>query len=171
MKKSGLARKIIVVLTAVFMSFAALGCGNDLPYYDSMSYSVGKEKADYNNNLFYRNDNKTPIADVAAVYIDDPASSEYGYYYLYGTTSTTSIQCYRSKTLEDWEPMETVFELDGNSEAAEAVYNCYWAPEVILTATKAGIICFFGVGEKQAEVSRPLLRRVRQPLRTFYACT
>ena len=78
MKKSGLARKIIVVLTAVFMAFAALGCGNDLPYYDSMSYSVGTEKADYNNNLFYRNDNKTSIADVAAVYIDDPASSEYG---------------------------------------------------------------------------------------------
>lgn len=151
MKKSGLARKILVVLTAVFMSFAALGCGNDLPYYDSMSYSVGKEKADYNNNLFYRNDNKTSIADVAAVYIDDPASSEYGYYYLYGTTSTTSIQCYRSKTLEEWEPMGTVFELDGNSEAAEAVYNCYWAPEVIFDRDQGRYYLFFSASEKNKQ--------------------
>lgn len=152
------------------MAFAALGCGNDLPYYDSMSYSVGKEKADYNNNLFYRNDNKTPIADVAAVYIDDPASSEYGYYYLYGTTSTTSIQCYRSKTLEDWEPMETVFELDGNSERRLFI-TVTGRLKLFSTATKAGIICFFRRRRKTSRSVTSLLRRVRQPLRTFYACT
>lgn len=136
-----------------------------------MNYTDGADRSEFDNNLFYRNDNKTPIADVAAVYIDDPASSEYGYYYLYGTTSGTSIQCYRSKTLEVWEPIGTVFQLDGNGEDTEALYNCYWAPEVVFDRDEGRYyLFFFGVGEKQAEMSRPLLRGVRQPVRTFYAC-
>lgn len=154
----------------LFTLFVLFGCSVSIPYYDSMNYTDGADRSEFDNNLFYRNDNKTPIADVAAVYIDDPASSEYGYYYLYGTTSGTSIQCYRSKTLEVWEPIGTVFSLTETERIRRLFTTVTGHPKSFSTATKAGIICFFGVGEKQAEMSRPLLRGVRQPVRTFYAC-
>lgn len=135
----------------LFTLFVLFGCSVSIPYYDSMNYTDGADRSEFDNNLFYRNDNKTPIADVAAVYIDDPASSEYGYYYLYGTTSGTSIQCYRSKTLEVWEPIGTVFQLDGNGEDTEALYNCYWAPEVVFDRDEGRYYMFFSASEKNKQ--------------------
>lgn len=47
--------------------------------------------------------------------------------------------------------MGTVFELDGNSEAAEAVYNCYWAPEVIFDRNEGRYYLFFSASEKNKQ--------------------
>ena len=59
-----------------------------------------KDDDKYNHKLFYRNDLLQDIADPQMIYISDPDSSEYGYYYLYGTTSAAvGFEAYRSKDL------------------------------------------------------------------------
>lgn len=148
--------KRIIVAVSLFMAalmlFSACDSGSgktyyeltEKSYYDSTDYEEGSDKAVYNEDLFYRNDRETDIADPFVLYIDEEESSEYGYYYLYGTTSASYLECFRSKDLVDWEPMGVCLNpKDGGSEVASTVYKDVWAPEVIYDSDLGKYILFF----------------------------
>lgn len=87
----------------------------------------------YNTGYFYRNDNTLANPDPQVIYISDPHSTEYGYYYLYGTNaSDTGFQTYRSKDLQNWECMTEVMGYQAFTAPEDNVLKSnFWAPEVI----------------------------------------
>jgi len=91
--------------------------------------------SDYNRNLFYYNELKFEVADPTVIYINDVNSTEYGYFYAYGTSDQIGchgFQAWRSKDMTNWEDMGPVYLPDFNNNWA---YTNYWAPEIIYDAT------------------------------------
>lgn len=43
------------------------------------------------------------------------------------------------------------FQLDGNGEDTEALYNCYWAPEVVFDRDEGRYYLFFSASEKNKQ--------------------
>ncbi|MBO4963083.1 MAG: family 43 glycosylhydrolase, partial [Clostridia bacterium] len=87
--------------------------------------------SDYNRNLFYYNELKFEVADPTVIYISDKNSTEYGYFYAYGTSDQigcVGFQAWRSKDMVNWEDMGPVYLPDFNNNWA---YTNYWAPEII----------------------------------------
>ncbi len=90
----------------------------------------------YVNELFYRNDLGTTAPDPCVIQITDEESTEYGYYYLYGTSDPTmGIRAYRNKDLTGkWEDVtpEKNF-LAFHPAAGHYAYGkgAFWAPEVV----------------------------------------
>lgn len=125
-------KKAICSMLAFLLAASMLaGCGGAksaaLKYDDQI-----KEDNGFNENLFYRNDLETAIADPAVIYIDDESSTEYGYYYMFGTSDANSFSAWRSKTLEHWEDVSAT----KGFPAFYAPDDCFamstfWAPEVI----------------------------------------
>ena len=127
MKKRRIAGLLASMTAAVVL---LTSCGNSkipLSFDDQI-----KEDGTFNQSLFYRNDLVTPVPDPEVIQITDPGSPEYGWYYLYGTNSTTSFICYRSKDLTSW---ENVSEQKGfpmfYPPEDNFCYDTLWAPEVI----------------------------------------
>lgn len=87
----------------------------------------------YNTSFFYRNDNTLANPDPQVIYISDSYSTEYGYYYLYGTNASNSgFQTYRSKDLQNWECMTNVMGYQAfTSPSNNVLKSNFWAPEVI----------------------------------------
>ncbi len=137
-------KKIICLMSAFLLMFGIFaGCGGEtgvpLSYDDQIN-----EDGSFNENLFYRNDLETAVADPAVIYIDDENSTEYGYYYMFGTSDASSFRAWRSKTLEHWEDMSEVV----GYPAFYAPDNCFaqstfWAPEVIYDADLDKYFMFF----------------------------
>ena len=101
-------KKIIGILFAAVLAFSVAACNGNgknmyaLSYDDQMPAS-----GEFNESLFYRNDLETACADPQVMYIDDPTSTENGYYYMYATSDATlgvmGFTAWRSKDLTSWE--------------------------------------------------------------------
>lgn len=113
-----------------------------------------KDDDKYNHKLFYRNDLLQDIADPQMIYISDPDSSEYGYYYLYGTTSAAvGFEAYRSKDLYSWERLSSVMgHLAFEVQEGYAAGINFWAPEVIYDGESGQYYLFYS-GTKAGEAN------------------
>ena len=83
---------------------------------------------DFNKGLYFINKGGVDIADPTMIYITDEDSTEYGYFYAYGTSYGNAFRCLRSKNLTDWENMGVAFAPDHTNSWS---YRHYWAPEII----------------------------------------
>lgn len=119
-----------------------------LPYDDQIHPEYDNA---YIDELFYRNDLGTAAPDPCVIQITDPDSTEYGYYYLYGTTDPTiGFRAYRNKDLTgEWEDVtpEKNF-LAYMPQAGHYAYGKgdFWAPEVIYDET-SGLYYMFYSGQ------------------------
>lgn len=149
----GIWKRSLLTAAMLLLALGTFACnsagGIRMSYYDSTRYGEGAETPDYNENLFYINDFKINIADPFVLRITDEESSEYGYYYMYGTSATTTgLETFRSKDLVNWDPvtksglefgiLDTLDKplgmpgvLDESMFAGLAVLNDIWAPEVV----------------------------------------
>lgn len=140
------------LLAAGILSFS--GCGAQavaLPHDNQIH-------PEYNNayvkELFYRNDLGTAAPDPCVIQITDPESTEYGYYYLYGTTDPNSgFRAYRNKDLTgEWEDVTPIKNfLAFEAQAGHYAYGkgAFWAPEVIYDGMEEKYYMFYsGMVEK-----------------------
>lgn len=135
--------KMLLIICAIVGIFVMTGCSVagifhvekaiSLPYDDEIPKGGIQDNDDYNHELFYRNDALWDNPDPFILYITDENSTEYGYYYLYGTNLVTrGFETYRSKDLQNWENMSTIkgfYCFDGKEEYLLGAP--FWAPEVI----------------------------------------
>ena len=138
-------RKSIKLILSLILCFCMVGavalfvaCGpktpeslGEIPYEAEMLSKQEDVIEGYNNELFYVNTLDFEVADPTIVYISDENSTEYGYFYAYGTSDEIGchgFQAWRSKDLSHWECMGVAFQPD--FEVAWAFVN-YWAPEII----------------------------------------
>ncbi len=131
-------KKILTAVGGILMAstlalFAGCAQGTQLDYDDQIHPELGNA---YVRELFYRNDLKISAPDPCVIRITDEQSSEYGYYYLYGTTDPdTGFRAYRSKDVTgDWEDVTSrnnflAFRPEAGHYAYE--HGNFWAPEVI----------------------------------------
>ncbi|NMA67200.1 MAG: family 43 glycosylhydrolase [Clostridiaceae bacterium] len=140
-------RSVIALLLSVvtiIASFTLGSCTSQKPKIQLSYDDQIKEDNSFNNNLFYRNDLVIPVADPSVIHITDKDSSEYGYYYCYGTNSTTSFIAYRSKDLVTW---ENVSDLKGfpvfYPPDDNFAYDTLWAPEVIYDESDGKYYMFY----------------------------
>lgn len=126
-------RKMKVMLAALLcVAFAGggvlLGCsGTDykktaLPHY---AYTTGDWTADYNQQLFYRNDLDVTLGDPSTFYVTE---GEYaGYLFSTGTSSGVGYDFYRSKDFVNWEPSGEGFVKSKDHFGVTS----FWAPQVL----------------------------------------
>lgn len=133
MRKKKFTAKLLAAIVAAALSFAMLaGCGKEtyrLKYYDETDPERG-----YNENLFYLNDMPAECADPTCIYIDDESDPDYGWFYMYPTSSLYGGHgnvCYRSRDMKTWEYVCPIFEPAEDSWLGERL----WAPEVIYDKT------------------------------------
>lgn len=145
MKKT---RIIALLLTASLLLSCILlaGCASqvqyEIPNYQGL-LQAGQSKAEYNQELFYRNDHK--IDDAADPFVFDNTVRD-GYYYLYGTHG--DIFCSRSKDLMNWEPVGNALDIQDfvnnqPSEVRRALWKDIWAPEVVYDPDDGRYYMFF----------------------------
>lgn len=107
--------------------------GIPLSYDNEIPENGIQDDDDYNHDLFFRNDALFLNSDPFILHVTDTDSTEYGYYYLYGTNmSDRGFETYRSKDLQNWEQMSS--ELGYYAFEYQEDYTLkpsYWAPEVI----------------------------------------
>lgn len=148
-------KKVALILASLFSVFALVGCSGNkvrLSYYDSTQYENGA--LSYNNSLFYKNNHETPVPDPCAIYIDDVASEYYGWFFLYGTIGGKGFSAYKSRDLYNWEPAGSVFSIDrstANTEQSNAMYQFFWAPEVIFDKEDEKYHMFFSAGRRRLD--------------------
>ena len=128
---------LFLAVLMVFSCVLLAGCQTNQPQmqYEIASYqgqlAEGQTKSDYNSELFYRNDKK---ADCPDPFVLDNTAVD-GWYYLYGTES--SLFCYRSRDLMDWERVGNALDNMGwdeskkISEIRRTTWKDIWAPEVV----------------------------------------
>lgn len=126
---------LLMAIVMVCSCFA--GCGDDNKNnnnnnqaFDYESYNT-VSTTEYNKNLFYLNTLDFQVADPTVIYIDDEDSTEFGYFYAYGTSDLigcNGFQCWRSKDMTNWEDMGVALKPDYTNTWA---YVNYWAPEII----------------------------------------
>ena len=114
----------------------------EIPSYQGL-VKDGQTKAEFNQELFYRNDHK--IDDAADPFVFDNIARD-GYYYLYGTHG--DIFCYRSKDLMNWEPVGNALDIQDfvnnqPSEVRKTVWKDIWAPEVVYDPDDGRYYMFF----------------------------
>lgn len=131
----------------------------------------------YNTSFFYRNDNTLANPDPQVIYISDSYSTEYGYYYLYGTNASNSgFQTYRSKDLQNWECMTNVMGYQAFTAPSNNVLKSnFWAPEVIYDEETQQYYMFYS-GTKESELGFSgdmylCLAVSKQPYGPFVPCT
>lgn len=121
-----------VLMAALILGGCAAG-NAELPYDDQIHPEANDG---FVREMFYRNDLKIAAPDPCVIRITDEESSEYGRYYLYGTTDPDiGFRTYRNSDLTgEWEDMTPIM----NHLAFEAPAGHYakgkgafWAPEVI----------------------------------------
>ena len=137
----------LILTTNLLLSCMLLtGCASQMQYevpnYQGLLQN-GQSKAEYNQELFYRNDHK--IDDAADPFVFDNTARD-GYYYLYGTHG--DIFCSRSKDLMNWEPVGNALDIQDfvnnqPSEVRKAVWKDIWAPEVVYDVDDGRYYMFF----------------------------
>ena len=112
----------------------------------------GQTKSDYTPALFDRNDKKADCPDPFE--LDNTAVD--GWYDLYGTES--SLFCYRSRVLMDWERVGNALDNMGwdeskkISEIRRTTWKDIWAPEVVYDAeTKLYYLFFSASPDRQGQ--------------------
>ena len=145
-------KKLVVLLIAACMLFT--GCVRETQY-EVASYqgevAKGETKADFNENLFYRNDKKANCPDP---FVLDNTERD-GYYYMYGTEY--SMFCYRSKDMMSWEQVGNTldnlkYEEGGtSSEFRDATWDSMYAPEVVYDEETDLYYMFFSAAPKADE--------------------
>lgn len=136
-------RFLAITIVAVLL-IALTGCETTIlpteveyPFYDE----IGK----INNNLFYQNDLVLTAADPGCLYITE--GEEAGYFYLYPTTDimyTKGVMAWRSKNLNDWEPVGVVYQPEEGSWG----YKNIWAPEVIYNKTDGKYYMYYNMTDE-----------------------
>lgn len=129
-------KKILNLVMVVTTLSVLTGCAETaipLTYSDMIPKDGIQDNGEYNHELFYRNDTLFRHPDPFVLQVTDKESTEYGYYYLYGTNLVDrGYETYRSKDLKQWEPMSTE---TGHycfvGKETDLLKNPYWAPEVI----------------------------------------
>lgn len=118
---------IFLVMVTVLTSCAFKDAQIELSYDDQIS-----EDGKYSTDMFYKNEADFNISDIQVIQITDEESTEYGYYYMYGTTGTTGFVAYRSKDFQNWESVssKTGF-IAFYPEPSSYCREWLWAPEVI----------------------------------------
>lgn len=112
------------------------GCANiGTAKYEVASYQgevkEGETQADFNTELFYRNDQKTEGADP---FVFDNTERD-GYYYLYATTGACFV--YRSQDLMNWEVVGHALDIldygenGAYTEERQTIWTDIWAPEIV----------------------------------------
>ena len=145
MKKT---RTTALLLTSSLLLSCVLltGCSSqvqyEIPNYQGLTED-GQSRAEYNQELFYRNDHK--INDAADPFVFDNTARD-GYYYLYGTHG--DIFCSRSKDLMNWEPVGNALDIQDfvnrqPSEVRRTVWKDIWAPEVVYDPDDGKYYMFF----------------------------
>lgn len=130
------SKKILNLFMLVTTLLVLTGCSETaipLTYSDMIPEGGIKDDGEYNHELFYRNDALFRHPDPFVLQVTDKESTEYGYYYLYGTNLVDKgYETYRSKDLKQWEPMSTE---TGHycfvGKDTDLLTNPFWAPEVI----------------------------------------
>ena len=152
-------RIIALILTTnlLLSCMLLIGCASQMQYevpnYQGLLQN-GQSKAEYNQELFYRNDHK--IDDAADPFVFDNTARD-GYYYLYGTHG--DIFCSRSKDLMNWEPVGNALDIQDfvnnqPSEVRRAIWKDIWAPEVVYDPDDGKYYMFFSATpEEDANVT------------------
>ncbi len=147
----------LAITTAITLPIAGCGEGKnyiEMSYYDETSYEEGADYSTINENLFYRNDRKVDVADPCVVYIDDENDTDYGSYYLYGTTGNTGFFCWKSDDLVNWEGVGyALLYRDLSTPQGKAVSVDSWAPEVIYDGETDKWYMFFSSTPKDSSNS------------------
>ena len=147
----------LAIMTAITLPIAGCGEGKNyikMSYYDETSYEEGADYSTINENLFYRNDRKVDVADPCVVYIDDENDTDYGSYYLYGTTGNTGFFCWKSDDLVNWEGVGyALLYRDLSTPQGKAVSVDSWAPEVIYDGETDKWYMFFSSTPKDSSNS------------------
>lgn len=147
----------LAMMTAITLPIAGCGEGKnyiEMSYYDETSYEEGADYSTINENLFYRNDRKVDVADPCVVYIDDENDTDYGSYYLYGTTGNTGFFCWKSDDLVNWEGVGyALLYRDLSTPQGKAVSVDSWAPEVIYDGETDKWYMFFSSTPKDSSNS------------------
>lgn len=147
----------LAIMTAITLPIAGCGEGKnyiEMSYYDETSYEEGADYSTINENLFYRNDRKVDVADPCVVYIDDENDTDYGSYYLYGTTGNTGFFCWKSDDLVNWEGVGyALLYRDLSTPQGKAVSVDSWAPEVIYDGETDKWYMFFSSTPKDSSNS------------------
>lgn len=136
---------MICVITGCSNGGLSMKAGIPLPYSNEIPQGGIQDNNEYNHELFYRNDALLDNPDPFILKITDEDSTEYGYYYLYGTNlSSKGFDTYRSKDLENWEKMSS----ETGYYAYEPSDDCilkpsYWAPEVAYDADAGKYYLFY----------------------------
>ncbi|NMA66583.1 MAG: family 43 glycosylhydrolase [Clostridiaceae bacterium] len=133
-----------------------------------------KDDGQYNHKLFYRNDTELNCPDPHVLYISDPESEEYGYYYLYGTTSSSiGYETYRSKDLHNWERMINVTGHMAFLPDKDHVVNTnFYAPEVIYDEESRKYYMFYsGSPKSKTNIYYICVAVSDQPYGPFVPCT
>lgn len=129
-------KKIIVFMCALLLALSAAGCGSEWRGYPLTYDDQLPADGEFNESLFYRNDLDTACADPQVMYISDPDSTEYGYYYLYATSDATmgvtGFTAWRSKDLTSWENVSLTMGFPAFYPTDDHYgYDTFWAPECI----------------------------------------
>ena len=145
--------KIVGLTLAMCTLFT--GCAGREVQYEVSNYqgqlADGEEQADFNKELFYRNDKQTSGADPFVLNNTEVD----GYYYMYYTVGRCF--CYRSTNLMDWEPVghtlgDWQYKGDGTtSEELNVYWTDIWAPEVVYDADTELYYMFFSATPKPDE--------------------
>ena len=147
----------LAIMTAITLPITGCGEGKnyiEMSYYDETSYEEGADYSTINENLFYRNDRKVDVADPCVVYIDDENDTDYGSYYLYGTTGNTGFFCWKSDDLVNWEGVGyALLYRDLSTPQGKAVSVDSWAPEVIYDGETDKWYMFFSSTPKDSSNS------------------
>ena len=139
-------KKLLNILLSAIMVvtglFALVGCdgGNslgvvELAYYDEENDSIG-----YNNSLFYRNDLLETGADPCVIKVTEGEYKDW--FFLYGTTDTTSCTayaCWKSKDLTNWQSVSICYSPESSSWGLASL----WAPGVIYDPSDGKYYLFY----------------------------
>lgn len=131
-----------LLLSCTIFTGCALQVQYEIPSYQGL-LQAGQSKAEYNKELFYRNDHKIDVA--ADPFVFDNTARD-GYYYLFGTHG--DIFCSRSTDLMNWEPVGNALDIQDYvngqpSEVRRTVWKDVWAPEVVYDADDGRYYMFF----------------------------
>ncbi len=135
-------KKIVTAMLALCLSVGMFACAKTekaykLPHYDQSG------EASFDKSLFYQNDMTVMGADPSVIYISDPESEDYGYFYLYPTSdfdfNVGAFAAYRSRNMIDWEFVSAAFLPESGSWAKTLLF----APECVYDATAKKYYLFF----------------------------
>ena len=148
--------KRIFRLLTCFLALSLLlsGCASWYRYELSAytgTLTEGQSRADYNTELFMRNDKKMDGPDP---FVFDNTQRD-GYYYLFGTS--VDLYCYRSTDLSQWEGVGNALDLmhyDENGDPIEerrVAWEHVWAPEIVYDEQTQLYYLFFSASPQKDE--------------------